>query len=155
MVRLADLPDYEREHLLGKNTTTSEPTPWVAGDTPLGQRRIALVTTAGLHLRDDDGFGLADAGYRLIPGEIDAGDLVMSQTSVNFDRTGFLDDVNVVFPLERFRELAAEGVVGPLASQHVSFMGAGVRPESYAESARRLAGLLIRDAVDTVFLTPV
>lgn len=155
MVRLADLPDYEREHLLAKSATPAEPTPWVAKDMPLAQRRIALVTTAGLHLRDDAGFGFADAGYRLIPGEIDADALMMSQSSVNFDRTGFLEDVNVVFPLQRFRELAAEGVVGPLASQHVSFMGAGVLPESYAESARRLAGLLIRDAVDTVFLTPV
>jgi len=155
MVRLADLPEYEREHLLGKNATPPGPTPWVARDTPLAARRIALVTTAGLHFREDEGFGFGDASYRLIPGETDAGTLVMSQTSVNFDRTGFLDDVNVVFPLDRFRELEAEGVIGPLASQHVSFMGAGVQAESYEPSARRLAGLLIRDAVDTVFLTPV
>lgn len=155
MVRLADLPAYEREHLLAKNETPPGPTPWVARDVPLAARRIALVTTAGLHFRDDEGFGFGDASYRLIPGETEAGDLVMSQVSVNFDRTGFLDDVNVVFPLDRFRELADEGVVGPLASQHVSFMGAGVQPASYETSARRLAGLLIKDAVDTVFLTPV
>ncbi len=155
MVRLADLPAYERDHLLAKSEAPLGPTPWVARETPLAERRIALVTTAGLHFREDAGFTFQDASYRVIPGELDAGELVMSQTSVNFDRTGFVEDVNVVFPIDRFRELAAEGVIGPLASQHVSFMGAGAQPRMYEDTVRRLAGLLIKDAVDTVFLTPV
>ena len=155
MVRLLDLPDWEREHLLGKNMAPLGPTPWVASDRPLAERRVALITTAGLHFRDDDGFALNDASYRLIRGERDAGELVMSHSSVNFDRSGFQDDVNVVFPIDRFRELVEAGTIGSLASQHVSFMGAGLLPQQYERSVRALAALLRRDAVDTVFLTPV
>ena len=49
MVRLADLPDYEREHLLAKNMPPLGPATWVASEKPLAELRIALVTTAGLH----------------------------------------------------------------------------------------------------------
>ena len=79
----------------------------------------------------------------------------MSHSSVNFDRSGFQEDVNLVFPIDRFRELAEEGVVRSLASNHYSFMGAGLLPEAYAAPARGLAKVLKRDGVDTAFLTPV
>jgi len=59
MVRLRDLPEYEREHLLGKNLAPLGPTPWVAAGRPLAERRIALVTTAGLHFRGDTAFDFA------------------------------------------------------------------------------------------------
>ena len=35
MVRLADLPDYEREHLLAKNMPPLGPAAWVASKNPL------------------------------------------------------------------------------------------------------------------------
>ena len=40
-----------------------------------------------------------------IPGDASAADLVMSHASVNFDRSGFQSDWNVVFPLDRLRDL--------------------------------------------------
>ena len=122
---------------------------------PLADRRVALVTTAGLHRRGDAAFELTDASYRVLPGELAASDLVMSHSSVNFDRSGFAEDVNLVFPVDRFRELAEEGVIGGLASNHFSFMGAGLLPEAYEAPARDLARILHRDGVDTTFLTPV
>ena len=60
-----------------------------------------------------------------------------------------------MFPIDRFRELADAGVVGSLASQHFSFMGSLVLPPMVEASARQVAALLHKDAVDTVFLTPV
>jgi hypothetical protein len=50
--------------------------------------------------------------YRAIPGAVEARDLVMPHISTNFDRTGFQQDWNVVFPLDRLRELAGEGIGG-------------------------------------------
>lgn len=155
MVRLADLPEHDRVHLLGKNLEPIGPTPFVRDDRPLRERRVALITTAGLHFRDDERFALADASYRVIPSDVRDADLVMSHASVNFDRTGFQDDLNVIFPIDRFRELDRDGVIGSLASHHYSFMGALLLPAQYEKTARDLARLLIRDAVDTVFLTPV
>ncbi|MDZ7784635.1 MAG: glycine/sarcosine/betaine reductase selenoprotein B family protein [Halioglobus sp.] len=155
MVRLTDLPDYEREHLLEKCGDPLGPPAWVPRTRELAQMRIALITTAGLHFREDPAFGLMDDGFRPIAGDEDPDDLVMSHSSVNFDRSGFQEDINTVFPLDRFRELEARGAVGSLASVHYSFMGAGHEPQAYEGSARGLAGMLKQDKVDAVFLTPV
>ena len=164
MVRLADLPDWEREHMLDKvrdleKSGGFEGNPWVNGP-PLKQRRVAVISTAGLHQRDDRPFapGAAATDYRVIPGSVNAGfhanELVMSHLSINYDRTGFQQDVNVVLPLDRLRELAADGVIGSVADYHYSFMGAA--PIRQLESrARQLAGLLKQDKVDAVLLSPV
>jgi D-proline reductase (dithiol) PrdB len=155
VVRLSDLPAYERQHLVSKNLAPLAPPAWVDASIPLARRRVALITTAGLHVRGDENFAFADASYRVIPGDVDASALTMSHSSVNFDRTGFQEDVNVVFPIDRLRELVRDGVVGSMASVQYSFMGAGLLPREYEASARALAGHLLRDGVDTVFLTPV
>ncbi len=158
MVRLVDLPAWEREHMLEKIPALPKfgLNPWVAGG-PLSKRRIAIVTSAGLHTRGDRPFGLGAArnDYRVIPGSIAAADLVMSQVSVNFDRTGFQQDLNVVFPIDRLRELAAEGVIGSVADYHYSFMGAGSPVTRMEASAREVGRLLKQDNVDAVLLTPV
>ena len=157
MVRLADLPEWEREHMLGKIPTLPRfaTRPWVTGG-PLATRRIALITTAGLHLRSDRAFTVETRNdYRVIPGDVAAADLAMTQFSVNFDRSGFQRDVNVVFPIDRLKELAEEGTISSVADFHYSFMGAGSAVTQYERKARELAGLLKQDSVNAVLLTPV
>ena len=87
MVRLADLPDYEREHLLAKNMPPLGPPVWTSVDKPLNEMRFALITTAGLHYRDDPAFEFADATFRPIDGQENPDNLVMSHSSVNFDKS--------------------------------------------------------------------
>ena len=147
MVRLSDLPDYEREHLLGKNLVPPGPACWVSQSKPLSEMRMALITTAGLHFRNDPAFEFTDATFRPISGDEDSNSLMMSHSSVNFDRSGFAEDVNLVFPIDRFRELASEDKIGSLADVHYSFMGAGLMPEAYEQSASQVAGLLKQDQV--------
>lgn len=158
MARLQDLPDWEREHLLALSAEAPRfaTTPWVQGP-PLGQRRVALISTAGLHRRGDRPFdgGAGATEYRVIPADTGAGELVMSHISVNFDRSGFRRDLNVVLPLDRLRELAAEGVVGSVADFHYSFMGAPWPSTKFEPKARELAALLRRDHVDAAMLIPV
>lgn len=154
MVRLIDLPDFERQHLLSKILQPFSTQPWVTGP-PLAQRRVALITTAGLHLGDDRPFSGRTGSYRIIPGDVTGRDLFMSHASVNFDRTGFQQDVNTAFPIDRLRELANNGVIGSLSHQHYSFMGAGVDSEDLDATAREVAGLLRKDGVDAAMLVPV
>lgn len=155
MARMSDFSEIEQRHHLDKITELPDfgLTPGVTGPA-LAQRRVAIVTTAGLHLRGDRPFDSGASDYRVIPGDAPAADLVMSHLSVNFDRTGFQEDLNVVFPLERLRELAAEGVVGTVADVHYSFMGA-TQVRALEAKARELAGLLKKDRVDAVLLSPV
>jgi D-proline reductase (dithiol) PrdB len=155
MVRLADLPDYERDHLLAKNMPPIGPAVFSTSTKSLSEMRVALITTAGLHYRDAPVFELADATFRPIDNDESSDNLVMSHSSVNFDKSGFAEDINVVFPIERFKELESRGEIGSLASVHFSFMGAGLLPEAYEDTAAQVAGILKQDQVDAVFLTPV
>ncbi len=78
----------------------------------------------------------------------------MSHVSVNFDRSGFQQDVNVVFPLPLLKELVASGEVGSIADWHYSFMGA-TDPSRLAETAPQVARLLKEDGVTAAILVPV
>jgi len=153
--RLSELPEVEARHLSPERVKcpTYDDTPLVPGK-PLAARRVVIISTAGLHKRGDRAFDRDDGSYRVIPAETPASDLVMSHVSVNFDRTGFQQDHNVVFPIDRLRELVADGTVGSMASVHYSFMGAF--PVDAAEPhARHLAGMLKADKVDAALLVPV
>ncbi|MGE3536884.1 MAG: glycine/sarcosine/betaine reductase selenoprotein B family protein [Candidatus Tectimicrobiota bacterium] len=160
MARLDRMHPAMSAALLAMECPTFATHPWVEGP-PLAQRRVALISTAGLHRRDDRPFAVtagnarAIAGdYRIIPGTVQANDLVMSHVSTNFDRTGFQQDVNVVLPLDRLNELAHQGVIGSVAAFHYSFMGA-TDPKHMQPSARALARLLAQDQVNAVLLVPV
>ena len=154
MVRLADMAEIEREHALQKRCEPFDSRPWAEGP-PLSQRRVALITSAGLHRATDKAFSLVDLSYRVIPGNVAADDLTMTHSSVHFDRTGFREDVNLVFPIDRLRELEAEGLVGSVADYHYSLMGAGWLPHQIEPTMRELARLLREDEVDAVCLVPV
>ncbi|MCB1549428.1 MAG: hypothetical protein KDJ41_16610 [Hyphomicrobiaceae bacterium] len=154
MVRVSDLPEYERRHLLDKECPRFPTEPFNAGP-PLAGRRVAILTTAGLHRKGDRTFQLTDTDYRVIPGDLSGDDLVMSHTSVNFDRTGFQQDINVVFPIDRLREMEAAGEIGSVARFHYSLMGAGWLPHEIEPTAVELAGLLKEDQVNAVLLVPV
>lgn len=155
MVRLADLPEEERSHLLGKQFGPLGDPVWVAPRKRVKDMRIALITTAGIHLRDDAHFALTDGSYRVIPTDGDMSQLVMSHVSVNFDRTGFAEDLDLVFPLNRLGELAQSGEVGSVAAYHYSFMGGGLTPDKFEAGSMELARHLHADNVDAVLLTPV
>lgn len=153
MVRLSAYAEEERRHLLSLPCPVYQFTPFVTG-TVLRRARIAVISTAGLHRRSDPPFGVGDTGYRLIPADSDADELVMSHISTNFDRTGFQMDRNMVLPLGRLRELAAEGYIGSVADYHYSLMGA-TDPTLMERSARNIGALLKRDRVNAVLLVPV
>jgi len=154
MVRLSDLPPADAQHLLDKVCTPFNSEPFVPGP-PLAERRVAIVTTAGLHRKGDTAFELGELDYRVIPGEITGDELVMSHVSTNFDRTGFQRDVNVVFPIDRLREFQRAGYIGSVARYHYALNGAGWLPQEISETAAQLSGLLKEDGVNAVLLIPV
>jgi len=160
MVRLSQVSEGVRMSLLNIECHEFDGQPWVDG--PLvAKRRVAIISTAGLHRRDDRLFGFSPgsavsvpAEYRVIPGDTEANDLIMSHVSTNYDRSGFQKDWNVVFPLDRLREMERDGAIGSVADYHYSFMGATL-PEQMEPAARDLAGLLKQDDVTAALLVPV
>ena len=159
MPRLSVLSEVQRQMLQFFPCMEAESTPWTPLSKPLSQSRAAIVTTAGLHLRDDKPFNRDHPGgestYRVIPSDSDAADIVQSHFSIGFDRTAIYRDINITFPMDRVRELAERGVIGSVAPNHYSFMGAlrdctVVAEQTGPEVAQRLKA----EGVDLVLLTP-
>ena len=122
---------------------------------PLAAARVAIVTTAGFHGRDG---GVWREGQGYVAFDSHDRDLTLAHASTNFDRSGLVADLNVVYPADRLEEMTADGVIGSVASQHLSFMGA--QPDHVLETLRldtgpQAAALLRADGVDVAILTPV
>jgi D-proline reductase (dithiol) PrdB len=127
---------------------------------PLSESKFALVTTAGLMRPDDKRFNnlikLGDPSFREIPNDFPVQDLIEDHSSDSFDHAGIQKDKNLAFPLDRFRELVAEGKIGSLNDRHFSFMGSIIAPNGLIKTtAPEAAKLLKEDGVDAVFLAPV
>ena len=126
----------------------------------LSRCRVALITTAGLHLQEqlpyNDRIMGGDCSYREIPNTIETQILALGHRSKAFDASGTESDVNLVFPLDRFRELENAGKIGSLNGRHFSFMGSITKPKRLIEeTAPEVGEMLKADDVDVVFLTPV
>ena len=152
-MRLDRLPQAQAERYAALECPEFATTPFVAGP-PLGERRVAIVSSAGLVVRGERPFRGREADYRAIPATTRPDQLLCSHISINFDRTGFQEDWNVVFPLDRLNELAADGAIGSVAATHYSFMGA-TDPLEMEAAAREVAGRLRQDRVGAVILSPV
>jgi D-proline reductase (dithiol) PrdB len=137
-----------------------EPVPWTPLKKALAQARLALVSSAGLTAACDQPFDESvpggDVSFRWIDAQARLNDLQESHRSQSFDRTGLQQDGNLVFPLDRARELVAGGRVGSLNRRHLSFMGSITAPGRLVkQTAPEAAGWLVEDAVDVALLVPV
>jgi D-proline reductase (dithiol) PrdB len=114
---------------------------------------FALVTTAGVHLRDQEAFDVAgDNSWRIIPGDVQANQLMV--THDHYDHADADKDINVVFPIERLRELAQEGIIGGVSDKHLGFMGFTQQfRDLYDRAAPEMAKLILRSKADGVILT--
>lgn len=153
MVKIDEFPDGTREDFLDRVMPTFEDTPLVGGPS-LSERRVALISTAGLHRRGDRPFTEQSGDFRIILRDTDDADIVMSHVSTNFDRLGFMQDLDVAFPINRLNELAADGVIGSVAEHHFSFMGA-TPPDRMEPSVKEMVATLKADDVSAVVLCPV
>jgi len=153
MARIDDLPEPTRSAVLSAPCPSFETRPWVDGP-PLSRRRVGVVTSAALFRRGEEPFVLGGTDFRRLPASLPVGDILMSHVSINFDRAGFQRDANVVYPIERLRELAADGVIGGVAETNFSILGS-TDPAGMEATADALAGELRRDGVDALVLSPV
>ena len=155
MPRLDRLPEASRKALVALPIQSHTTAPFVRPSKPLSASRLALLTTAGLHRRDDARFMPGEQTFRVLPSDTPTSEIVQSHTSIGFDRTAILRDLNVTFPIDRLRELVMKGALGGLTRHAYSFMGAlrevaKLEGETGPEVARRLRD----DGADVAVLTP-
>lgn len=136
------------------------PVPFASLRRPLHEAKVALVSTAGLVLPHqpafDDSIKGGDWSYREIPTDVDVRSLRDTHRSGSYNHDGIQTDPNLGFPLDRLRELVAEGTIGSLNHRHFSMMGSITAPGRLVrESAPAVASALAEDAVDAVLLVPI
>lgn len=137
----------------------SEDIPWVPVKKRLRESKIAIVTTAGVHQKDQLPFDMKDKDgdptFRPIDVTRPLSDLMI--THDYYDHSDANKDINIIFPIERLREIEREGIIGRVADTHYGFMGHidGRHIHTLiSDSAPKVATLLRRDGIDAVLLTP-
>ena len=99
-------------------STPNERASWTPLIKPLSKCVVALASTAGVRLKDQPPYDLmnehGDSSFREIPGDVSVRDLVVTHS--HYDTTDANADPNVVFPIDRLRELGADGTVGAVAA---------------------------------------
>lgn len=138
--------------------------PWTPFEGSLSGAKVALLSTAGISMKDDTPFDMdyerkhptrGDSSFRRLRADATADQIEANHLHID---TGYIErDLNVALPLDRLRELAAEGQVGSLAETHYSIMGFQGSDSSQLEneSAPAIAEIMKSEEVDLALLAPV
>ena len=125
---------------------------------PLAESRVSFVSSCGVHRKGDSPMEVAhpfgDFTFRRVPSSARHEDLIIHQLKYPHDDADL--DINVIFPIERLQELAAERVIGGLTPNFFSFIGYNMDPERFeATVARDIATAVVEEErADVALLAP-
>ena len=136
--------------------------PWTPLKKPVSETVFSLMTSAGINMIADPDFDMqrekeeptwGDPSYRRISRSATEADIHVNHLHVNTDY--IKQDMNVTLPLQRFKELEADGVVGALAPTSYSYYGYQTDPTVLLEETMpRVVADMQKEGVEAVFLTP-
>lgn len=160
MVKVRDLDLKLRLFMRAYRWRTLDPVPVTERSRPLPECRVALVSSAGLVVPGDPPFDPdvngGDWSWRTIPSGVDVQSLEEHHRSDAFDHSGIERDRNMGLPLDRLRELAADGAIGEVAPRHASVMGSITAPGRFTrDTVPEIVRALTADDVDVALLVPV
>ncbi len=112
---------------------------------PISEARLTFVSTSGVQPKGSMPFDtvhpVGDYSFRRVPCDSKIEDLEIHQ--LKYPTKGANRDLNVIFPIERLSELAAEGFIGGLTDNFYTFIG-------YNMDAERLERTLAEDIAEAV-----
>jgi D-proline reductase (dithiol) PrdB len=143
----------DRIFLKGYRWRRIDPVPFTPLGKPLSACRLALVSSAGLVLPDQEPFDKSvkggDYSWREIPVDAEVATLIDTHRSGTYDHQAVQSDPNLAFPLDRARELVDAGRIGSLSRRHVSLMGSITAPGRFVrDTLPEIADALSEEAVD-------
>ena len=132
--------------------------PWTPYTGSPEQQTFALITSGGLYLKDSqppfDTVSIhGDPSFREIPRTVRPEELGIAHA--HYDHSLAEQDINVIFPLQRFIELEGEGVIGRVADTHYSFSYVNDIVPLVTETIPKLLSRIKAERVDILFLVPV
>ncbi len=102
---------------------------------PLNEARLTLISSCGVHMKSDRPMDVChpfgEFTFRRVPSGAKHSDLIIHQLKYPHDDADL--DINVIFPIERLQELAAEGMIGGLTRNFFSFIGYNMDPERFEQ----------------------
>jgi D-proline reductase (dithiol) PrdB len=124
---------------------------------PLSESRLSFVSTAGVQRRGtlpfDTVHPVGDYTFRRVPSDSKPSDLEIHQ--LKYPTDGAMQDLNVIFPIERLQELAAEKIIGGLTTDFFSFIGYNMDAERFEKTlAKTIAKAVVAEKPDVVLLSP-
>lgn len=124
---------------------------------PLSECKVALLSTAGIHLVTDSPFDVdnpaGDPTFRIIPA--DAQEDQLTVTHLFIDTKHAKRDPTIVFPLPQLKELAADGMIGSVSPIHIGLNGGILdTAEVEREWIPKVVELLRREEIDVALLVP-
>jgi D-proline reductase (dithiol) PrdB len=153
------LPSLVDLYAQRKDIIVNTTTPFTPLSKPLDRCCLALVTTGGIHSKDQKPFDMSDKNgdpsYREIPSDIDLGQLAITHDYYNHADASA--DPNLVLPVEPLHELLRQGLIGSIGPRFFGFMGhiLGEHLQTLTQrNAPEVAEALRDDGVDAAFLTP-
>ena len=136
--------------------------PWTPLKKPISETTFALMTSAGISMKNDPPFDVArekrepawgDPSVRRIPASAGEEDIDVNHLHINTDY--IKQDINVMLPLKRFQEFEKEGIIGRLASTCYSYYGFQMDPSELLERTMPdVADQMQVENVEAVLLTP-
>ncbi len=145
------------ERYPGSMITRSETVPLAALRQPLAAARLTFVSSAGVQPKGSLPFDVVhpvgDYSFRRVPSNSKPEDLEIHQ--LKYPTVDAHRDLNVIFPIERLQELAAEGVIGGLTPHLFSFIGYNMDPERLEQTlAEEIADAVVAEGADAALLCP-
>jgi D-proline reductase (dithiol) PrdB len=153
----AGLWETVNERYPGSMISKDDVVPLATLGRPLAQARLTFVSTAGVQPRGTLPFDVVhpvgDYTFRRVPSDSRPADLEIHQ--LKYPTDGAHRDLNVIFPVERLQELAAEGVIGSLTPSVFSFIGYNMDPDLMERTlAEDLAEAVAAEHADLALLCP-
>jgi D-proline reductase (dithiol) PrdB len=138
------------------------PIPWTPLPKPLSECSVALLSSAGIALKDDEPFDQegerqnpwwGDPTYRILPKTATEKDVRLYHLHIDPSQAG--QDLNCLFPLQRLQEMENSGRIGRMSERHYSMMGYILKPERLLrETVPAMIRNLKEDMADVVVLVP-
>jgi D-proline reductase (dithiol) PrdB len=125
---------------------------------PLAASRLTLVSSCGVHMKTDPPLDVChpfgDFRFSRVSSHAKHDDLIIHQLKYPHDDADL--DINVIFPIERLRELSQEGILGGLTPNFFSFIGYNMDPGKFERTvaADIARAVMDEERADCVLLAP-